>query len=152
MLSPNSPTPNFTCPDQTGKMHQLSDYKGSWLFIYFYPKDQTPGCTTEACSIRDSYQELTKCVKVLGVSPDSQESHQKFISKHDLPFPLLADTDKKMVNDYQVWQKKKFMGREYFGVVRTSFLIDPQGKIAKIYEKVNPKNHVDEILADLKKL
>lgn len=145
--------PNFTLPDQNGKDHKLSDYKGSWVLVYFYPKDDTPGCTKEACSIRDNFPKFKKSKAiVLGVSVDSVKSHAKFAEKYDLPFILLSDEDKKVVKKYGVWAKKKFMGKEYMGTVRTSFLIDPAGKIAKIYEKVNPETHAEEVLKDLQKI
>jgi peroxiredoxin Q/BCP len=144
---------NFSLPDQDGKIHKLSDYSGKWLLIYFYPKDDTPGCTKEACAIRDGFPFFEKLkLKVLGVSTDSVKSHKKFEEKYKLPFTLLSDTEKKMVNDWGVWGKKKFMGREYEGTNRTSFLIDPKGKIAKIYEKVKPETHATEVLEDLKLL
>ena len=136
--------------DQNGKIHSLSDYQGKWVLLYFYPKDDTPGCTDEACSLRDHFAELKKKgVDVIGVSVDSAESHQKFIQKHSLPFPLLADTDKTVVNRYGVWGKKQFMGKEYTGTSRVSFLIDPDGKIARVYPKVKPKEHAAQVLADL---
>ncbi len=145
--------PDFTLPDQYGKFHQLSDYRGQWALLYFYPKDDTPGCTKEACSIRDALPDFKKLkIVVLGVSKDSVQSHKKFADKYELPFTLLADEDKKVVNLYGVWAKKKFMGREYMGVLRSSFLIDPEGKIAKVYEKVNPELHAEEVLRDLKEM
>jgi len=145
--------PDFTLPDQNGEMHSLSDYRGQWTLLYFYPKDDTTGCTTEACSIRDYFPNFKKMeAKVLGVSVDSVKSHKKFEGKYQLPFTLLADEEKKVVRKYKVWAKKKFMGREYMGTLRTSFLIDPKGKIAKIYEGVNPAVHAKETLEDLKTL
>ncbi len=142
--------PEITLADQDGTMRSLSQYKGQWVLVYFYPKDSTPGCTTEACSLRDSFPSFDKhtCV-VLGVSTDSVESHKKFASKFNLPFILLADTEKKTVADYGVWGEKKFMGRTYMGTARTSFLINPQGFIYKIYEKVNPSTHAKEVLVDI---
>jgi peroxiredoxin Q/BCP len=152
-LKEGSKAPAFKLPDQSGKEHSLKDYAGKWLLIYFYPKDDTPGCTTEACTIRDNFSDFKKSkIAVLGVSIDAVKSHEKFAKKYNLPFPLLADTDKKMVEAYGVWGKKKFMGREYMGTRRMSFLIDPAGKIAKIYEQVKPKEHAGEVLADQKKL
>ena len=145
--------PAWTLPDQDGNMHALADYAGSWVLLYFYPKDDTPGCTKEACAFRDNFPKFKKLgVQVFGVSVDSPKKHTKFIEKYSLPFTLLADEEKKMVNDYAVWAKKKFMGREYMGTLRMSFLIDPEGKIAKIYEEVKPETHADEVLADLKAL
>ncbi len=145
--------PNFTLPDQTGVSHTLSDYTGKWVLLYFYPKDDTPGCTTEACTIRDNYGLFKKKgIVVLGISTDSVKSHAKFAEKFTLPFTLLADEDKQVVNLYGVWGKKKFMGREYMGTMRNSFLIDPSGKIAKIYEGVKPADHASEVLADVASL
>ncbi len=142
--------PDFTLADQEGKSHALSDYRGEWMLLYFYPKDDTAGCTAEACAIRDATPDFKKLkLRVFGVSIDSVKSHKKFAEKYDLPFTLLADEDKKVVNIYGVFGKKKFMGREYEGTFRTSFLIDPQGVVVKIYEKVKPDVHVEEVLADL---
>lgn len=150
MISQGSSAPDFTLPDQNGKEHSLSDYKGTWVLLYFYPKDDTPGCTKEACSLRDMFPDFRKLkVVVLGVSTDSVKSHAKFVKKYDLPFTLLADEEKKVVNLYNVWQKKKFMEREYMGTLRSSFLINPEGKIAKIYESVKPEVHAQEVLDDL---
>ncbi len=142
--------PNFTLPDEKGNNHTLSDYRGKWVLVYFYPKDDTPGCTKEACSIRDNFPKFQKMKAVVfGISKDSVKSHGKFKTKYKLPFTLLADEDKKVMNLYGVWAKKKFMGREYMGTLRTSFLIDPKGKIVKIYEKVKPELHAAEVLDDL---
>ncbi len=153
MLKLNQLAPNFSLPDQDGKMHTLKDYRGQWVLIYFYPKDDTPGCTTEACSIRDNFPKFNKLkLQVFGISADSVAKHKKFAGKYKLPFTLLADEDKKVINAYGVWAKKKFMGREYMGILRNSFLINPEGKIVKIYEQVKPKIHAVEILEDLKKL
>jgi len=144
--------PDFILPDQAGKKHSLKDYKGREVLLYFYPKDDTPGCTTEACTIRDSYSGFQKSkIVVLGVSVDSIKSHEKFASKYKLLFTLLSDEDKKVVKAYGVWGKKKFMGREYMGTNRTSFLIDPQGKISKIYEQVKPALHAGEVLDGVQK-
>lgn len=145
-----SVAPLFTLPDQNGKEHSLADYRGKWVLLYFYPKDDTPGCTNEACTIRDSFphfQELK--IAVLGVSVDSVESHKKFKEKYHLPFTLLSDYKKEVVPQYGVWGKKKFMGKIHEGTLRTSFLIDPEGKIAKIYENVDPAVHAAEVLTDL---
>lgn len=148
-----SQAPAFTLPDQNEKKHSLSEYQGQWVLLYFYPKDDTPGCTKEACSIRDMFPFFNKLkITVIGISVDSVKSHKKFEEKYKLPFTLLADTEKKVVNLYGVWGKKKFMGREYNGTFRTSFLIDPKGKIAKVYEGVKPEIHADEVLKDLKSL
>jgi thioredoxin-dependent peroxiredoxin len=148
-----SAAPRFTLPDQDGKEHSLVDYQGKWVLLYFYPKDDTPGCTKEACTIRDSFPDFKKMkITVLGVSVDSVKSHKKFEEKYELPFTLLSDEKKTVVKKYGVWGKKKFMGREYTGTFRTSFLIDPKGKIAKIYEDVNPVTHAADVLKDLKEL
>lgn len=144
--------PDFKTTDQDGKKHKLSEYRGGWILLYFYPKDDTPGCTKEACAIRDMMPDFKKLkLQVFGVSIQNEKSHKKFAEKYDLPFTLLVDEDKKIVNKYGVWAKKKFMGREYMGTLRSSFLIDPKGKIAKIYENVKPEIHADEVLEDLKK-
>jgi peroxiredoxin Q/BCP len=130
--------PDFSLPDQNGKEHKLSDYKGKWVLLYFYPKDDTPGCTKEACAIRDNLPDFKKLKTiVLGVSADSVKSHGKFVEKYQLPFTLLADEDKKVIKQYGAWD-------------RTSFLIDPRGKIVKIYEKVKPETHAEEVLMDLR--
>ncbi len=143
--------PNFTLPDQDGVSHTLSDYLGTWVVLYFYPKDDTPGCTQEACQIRDSFPDFQKLdTKVFGVSVDSVKSHKKFATKYNLPFTLLSDVEKKVVEAYDVWRMKKFMGREYMGTLRTTFLIDPEGEIVKRYENVKPAEHAGELLKDLK--
>ncbi len=145
--------PDFTLPDQDGKMRTLSDYRGQWVLIYFYPKDDTPGCTKEACAIRDAEPDFKKLkAKVFGISVQNSKSHKKFAEKYDLPFTLLADDEKKVVGKYGVWAKKKFMGREYLGTLRNSFLIDPEGTIAKVYEKVKPDDHAAEVVADVNKM
>ncbi|TSC73554.1 MAG: peroxiredoxin Q/BCP [Parcubacteria group bacterium Gr01-1014_70] len=144
---------NFTLPDQNGNIHTLSDYKGQWVLLYFYPKDDTPGCTKEACGMRDVFPKFKKMdAVVFGISADSVMRHKKFAEKYKLPFILLSDENKDIIKAYGVWAKKKFMGREYMGIVRTSFLIDPKGKIAKIYEKVKPETHAEEVLQDLREL
>lgn len=143
----------ITLPDQKGKTRKLSECRGKWVLVYFYPKDDTAGCTKQACAIRDDFPNFKKLkLTVFGISADSVKSHKKFEEKYTLPFTLLADEDRKVIKAYGVWGKKKFMGREYMGIFRTSFLIDPTGKIAKIYEKVNPATHADMVLADLKAL
>lgn len=145
--------PAINLPDQDGKQQKLADYLGQWVLVYFYPKDDTPGCTTEACSLRDNLPKLGKLkVKVFGISADSVASHKKFADKYKLPFTLLADVDKTVVEKYGVWAEKSMYGRKYFGTLRNSYLINPEGKIAKIYEKVKPAVHADEVLADLKEL
>lgn len=152
-LKHNDNAPSFTLLDQNEQEHSLKDYKGKWVLVYFYPKDDTPGCTKEACGIRDNYSTFKKTkITVIGISKDSAGKHKKFADKYDLPFTLLADTDTTVCQAYGVWGKKKFMGREYMGINRMSFLIDPKGKIAKIYEKVKPEEHAEEILKDFKEI
>lgn len=142
---------DFTLTDQDGKEHSLSDYRGKRVLLYFYPKDDTPGCTTEACTIRDSYKDFEKMgLIVLGVSVDSVKSHKKFEEKYELPFTLLSDEKKEVVEKYGVWGKKKFMGREYEGTNRVSFLIGEDGNILKVYETVKPAEHAGEVLIDAK--
>jgi peroxiredoxin Q/BCP len=142
--------PAITAADQNGKMISLDDYKGSKVILYFYPKDDTPGCTAEACNLRDNYEGLLeKGFKIIGVSADSATSHQKFISKYHLPFPLIPDTDKNILNDYGVWGKKKFLGKEYMGINRMTFIISEEGIILKIFDKVETKKHSDQILAEI---
>lgn len=143
----------FELKDQEEVLRKLSDYKGKWVLLYFYPKDDTPGCTLEACSLRDNFRELEKMgVQILGVSKDSVKSHQKFAKKYSLNFPILSDESLETIKAYEAWGKKKFMGREYEGTLRKSFLIDDKGEIKKIYENVNPTKHAGEILEDVKKL
>jgi len=145
--------PDFSLPDQQGQVHRLSDYQGKWVLIYFYPKDDTPGCTAQACGIRDHWSEFEKLgVQVLGVSTDSVASHDKFSKKYRFSFPILADMNKEVVNQYGVWVKKKFLGKEFQGTSRDTFLINPSGKIVKIYRKVKPKEHADQVLKDLAKM
>lgn len=147
MLNEGDAAPDFTAKDQDGNDVKLSDFRGQKVVLYFYPKDDTPGCTKEACSFRDAndiYAE--KGIKVFGVSTDSEKAHQKFISKYSLPFTLLADTEKKLVNDYGVYAEKSLYGRKYMGVNRTTFLIDEDGKIVKIFKKVNVSEHAQEVL------
>jgi peroxiredoxin Q/BCP len=142
--------PDFSLPDQDGVTHSLSSYIGKWVLLYFYPKDNTPGCTIEACTIRDQFKDFQKIgAAVLGVSTDSVKSHKRFADGFNLPFTLLADEQKEVVGKYGVFGEKKFMGKTYMGIGRTSFLIDPSGKIAKVYEKVKPEKHAAEVLADL---
>jgi len=144
---------NFTLPDQAGNMHSLKDYAGRWVVLYFYPKDDTPGCTVEACQFRDNFPKFKRSLAVvLGVSVDAVKKHAKFATKYKLPFTLLADEEKKVVELYGVWAKKKFMRREYTGILRTSFLISPEGKVAKVYENVKPDGHAEEVLKDIKEL
>ncbi len=153
MIAKNNKAPDFALPDQEGRKHKLSDYLGKWVLVYFYPKDDTPGCTKEACMIRDYFPDFSKLkVVVLGISVDSVKSHEKFAKKYKLPFTLLADENKEVVKQYGVWGKKKFMGRVSEGTLRASFLIDPQGNIFKAYKNVKPEIHAKEVLEDLKKV
>lgn len=152
-LKEGNKAPDFKAMDQDGKDHKLSDYLGKWVLLYFYPKDDTPGCTKEACSIRDAWPDFKKLkMQVFGISIQDEKSHKKFSDKYDLPFTLLADPEKKIVEKYGVWGEKSMYGRKYMGTLRQSFLVDPKGKIAKIYEKVNPVSHASDILEDFKKL
>ena len=147
MLKEGSTAPAFKTKDANGETVNLKDLRGQKVVLYFYPKDDTPGCTKEACSFRDAFSKFKKQgIAVLGVSPDSEKSHQKFATKYKLPFTLLADTDRAIVEAYGVWGEKKFMGRTYMGVNRTTFLIDEKGKIKKIFEKVKPEDHASEVL------
>ena len=144
------PAPDFELPDDENIPRKLSDFRGKNVVLYFYPKDDTPGCTTEACNFRDDYSAYEKAeVAVLGVSPDTVKSHVKFKQKFQLPFPLLADDGHKVCDLYGVWGEKKFMGREYQGVLRTTFLIDKNGKIVKVFENVRPAEHSTEVLSAL---
>lgn len=152
-VTEGSEAPAFTLPDQEGEQHTLSDYRGRWVLLYFYPKDDTTGCTKEACMIRDVFPRFENLrTDVFGISKDSIESHKKFADTYDLPFPLLADVDGTVVSRYGVWREKKIFGKIYMGIARTSFLLDPEGKVAKKYEKVTPETHAEEVLADLKEL
>ena len=145
--------PKFSAETNGGGKMSLDELKGKNVILYFYPKDNTPGCTKEACAFRDHFAAFKKKgAVVLGVSTDSVKAHDKFVDKFKLPFALLADADKKIVEAYGVWGEKKFMGRTYIGTMRTSFLIDPSGKIVKIYEKVKPEHHAAEVIEDLKEL
>lgn len=138
--------PAITAKNQNGETINLSDFKGKKVILYFYPKDNTPGCTTEACNFRDNYQSLLNDgFEVLGVSVDGEQSHQKFIAKHELPFTLLADEDQKIVNDYGVWVEKNMYGRKYMGTARTTFVIDEEGVIRHIIKKVDNKNASQQI-------
>jgi len=144
--------PDFTAIDQDGAKVKLSSFKGKKnVVLYFYPKDMTPGCTTQACNFRDQHKKLKDTV-ILGVSIDSSERHQKFIAKYDLPFTLIADIDKKVVQKYGIWQEKKLYGKTFMGIVRTTFIIDKAGTIQRIFPKVKVKNHIEEVLSELKKL
>lgn len=142
--------PDINAADQNGNPVKLADLRGSKVILYFYPKDDTPGCTAEACSLRDGYSELLgKGYKIIGVSADDSKSHKKFADKYHLPFPLIPDTSKEIIQAYGVWGRKKFMGREYDGIIRTTFVIGEDGKILKVIDDVKTKNHSDQILAEM---
>ena len=147
LLKPGDKAPDFTAVDQFGNSISLSDYKGSKLVFYFYPKDNTPGCTAEACNLRDNYEDLLgKGFKIIGVSKDSEKSHINFTKKYDLPFPLIPDTDLGIIKKYGVWGPKKMAGREYEGIYRTTYVIDEQGVVDKVFGKVKTKDHTNQIL------
>lgn len=142
--------PDFSLPDETGKIHQLSDFRDAWLVLYFYPKDETPGCTTEACSLRDARDTLAEMgASIVGISMDPAASHEKFKARHTLNFTLLSDPDKKALQAYGAWGKKQF-GRE--GVLRKTFIIDPNSMVQKVYGRVTPIGHGERVIADLKRL
>jgi peroxiredoxin Q/BCP len=146
-LKAGDKAPNFTAKDQNGREHSLSSFLGQKLVIFFYPKDNTPTCTAEACSLRDGYQDLLgEGYAVLGVSADDEKSHTKFVNKHLLPYPLLADVDMKMIKDYDVWGTKQLFGKIYDGIVRTSFVIGADGVISRVIDQVNSKAHAAQIL------
>ena len=148
-LEINTTAPDFELSDQNGNLHKLSDYVGKRVVLYFYPKDDTPGCTAEACSFRDNYSVFKQNgIEILGVSADSIKSHAKFQEKYQLPFTLLSDPEHSVSEAYGVWGLKKYMGREYYGINRTTFLINEDGKLVKIYEKVKPAEHAQEIMED----
>lgn len=147
MLNAGDKAPDFSGVDQNGETVSLADFAGRKLILYFYPKDNTSGCTAEACSIRDGYSELRRMgFEIVGVSPDSEKSHQRFIDKHQLPFRLIADTDNAIATAYGTWGLKKFMGREYMGIIRTTFVIDANGIIEKVFCKVDTKRHFEQIV------
>lgn len=149
-LKEGDKAPAFTGRDQNGKKISLADFKGKKVILYFYPKDDTPGCTAQACNLRDNYADLRKRgFAVIGVSVDSEQSHKKFEQKYELPFTLLADDDKKIVEAYGVYGEKKFMGRAYMGTIRTTFVIDEKGRIEKIIDKPDTKNHASQVLEAL---
>jgi peroxiredoxin Q/BCP len=145
--------PDFSLPDGEGNTVSLKDFAGKFLVIYFYPKDDTPGCTKESCDFRDNLARLKRSgAAVVGVSRDDVKSHAKFAAKFDLPFPLLSDTGGGMLEAYGVWQKKSFMGKSFMGIVRTTFLVDGRGVVRKVWEKVKVEGHVDEVLGALKEM
>jgi peroxiredoxin Q/BCP len=152
-LSVGDPAPNFSLPDAEGQTYSLADLKGQRVVLYFYPRDNTPGCTKEACGFRDQYGGYqAKNVVVLGVSADDAKSHSKFITKHSLPFPLLVDEGGEVASRYGVYGLKKFMGKEYMGITRSTFIIGPEGNLEKIYLKVKAETHAETVLADLETL
>lgn len=147
LLKEGDVAPAFSGKDQNGNTISLADYKGKKVVLYFYPKDDTPGCTKEACNLRDNYSDLQdRGFVVLGVSADTETKHQKFIDKYSLPFPLIADTEKEIIQQYKVWGEKKFMGRVYDGIHRVTYVIDENGKIEKVFKKVKTSDHAAQIL------
>jgi peroxiredoxin Q/BCP len=150
-LEEGQEAPEFLSVDQDGNQIDMESFKGKKLILFFYPKDNTSGCTAEACNLRDNYEDLKKKgFEIIGVSPDSEKSHRNFISKHNLPFKLISDSDKKVLKDYGAWGEKKMYGRIFEGVLRTTFIISEDGKIEKIIPKVNTKDHTVQILSELK--
>ncbi|WP_027881669.1 thioredoxin-dependent thiol peroxidase [Meiothermus rufus] len=153
MLQTGDLAPSFTLPDQEGRPHTLEDYRGRWVVLYFYPKDDTPGCTKEACGFRDEKSHLEALgAVVLGISADDVQSHSKFHRKYTLNFPLLADPSQQTIRAYGAWGRKQFMGKEYEGVLRYTYLIDPQGRIARVWDKVKPEQHALEVAEALGQL
>jgi peroxiredoxin Q/BCP len=146
-LNEGDKAPDFTANDQNGNAVSLSDFKGKTVILYFYPKDDTPGCTAEACDFRDNYQSLLgKGYQVIGVSTDDEKSHKKFVTKHNLPFPLISDTDHHVVEAYDVWGEKNMYGKKYMGTIRTTFIINPDGIIQKVIDKVDTKASSQQVL------
>ncbi|WP_135256611.1 thioredoxin-dependent thiol peroxidase [Thermus caldilimi] len=152
-MEPGTAAPDFALPDQEGRIHRLSDYRGKWVVLYFYPKDDTPGCTKEACGFRDRMGDLQELgAVVLGVSADDISSHKRFAEKYGLNFPLLADPERGVILAYGAWGKKNLYGKEYEGVLRQTFLIDPEGRIAQVWRKVSPEGHAEEVAEALRAL
>lgn len=152
VLEKGEKAPSFELFDSEGDLHKLSDYSGKTIVVYFYPRDDTPGCTKEACSFRDNYQTFKEAgIEVLGISPDTVKSHKKFSKKYQLPFTLLADPDHKVCEAYGVWALKKMYGREYEGVYRTTYIIGPEGEIKRVFENVKPTDHSQEVLEEVLK-
>jgi thioredoxin-dependent peroxiredoxin len=148
MISEGAKAPAFELKDQDGKLVKLADFSGKQVVLYFYPKDNTSGCTVEACDFRDEHSALQKAgAVVLGVSPDSEKSHQGFIKKHSLPFPLLVDADHEVAERYGAWGEKSLYGRKYMGIIRSTFLIGPDGKVKKVWPKVKVAGHAEDVLA-----
>ncbi|MFP4150126.1 MAG: thioredoxin-dependent thiol peroxidase [Nitriliruptoraceae bacterium] len=153
MLEPGVPAPDFTLPDQDGSPVSLSGLRGAPVLVYFYPRDDTSGCTTQACGIRDQWAEFEEAgAVVLGISPDPVDSHARFAAKHDLPHRLLADPERVAIDAYGAWGTKKMYGREYEGVIRSSVLVDPEGTVAAVWPKVQPKAHADKVLSAIRAL
>jgi peroxiredoxin Q/BCP len=153
MLLLNNKAPAFSLADQNGKMHSLDEYIGKWVLLYFYPKDDTPGCTKEACGLRDVHKDYKNAgIQVIGVSKDSVASHKKFEEKYGLPFTLLSDESTKTIEEYGAWVEKSMFGKKYMGTLRISYLINPKGLVVRVYEKVKPANHATEVLHDVKEL
>ncbi len=153
MLEQGSTAPEFTLPDQSGANHSLSDFRGQWIVLYFYPKDLTPGCTTEACNFRDDFPNFQKLnTTILGISKDSVKRHASFAEKYKLPFLLLSDESGDVCEKYDVWKEKSMYGKTFLGIVRSTYLINPEGVISRVYPKVKVKEHAAEILEDLKEL
>ncbi len=151
MIEEGKPAPDFELQSDSGESVKLSDLRGKQVVLYFYPKDDTPGCTTQACGIRDAYGEFEQAgAVVLGVSPDNERSHVKFKKKFDLPFTLLADSDHHVAEEYGVWAEKKYKGRTYMGIDRSTFVIDEDGNVKKVMHKVKPDTHADDVLATLR--
>ena len=152
MLEEGIKAPDFSLYDEKGELHSLSDYKGQKVVVYFYPKDNTPGCSKQACAFKSAYDGFKELnVKVIGISKDSQKSHKNFIEKYELPFLLLSDPELQAIQAYDVWQEKKMYGKTYMGVVRSTYVIDEEGNIEKVYKKASPANNASEILEYLKK-
>ena len=153
MMEPGQKAPVFSMPDQDGKIHHLSDYAGQWVILYFYPRDMTPGCTIEACNFRDDFPAFNELdAVILGVSKDSVTRHAKFAGKYNLPFTLLSDEDGSVCEAYGAWQEKSLYGKKYMGINRSTFVIDPEGIVARIYPKVKVKGHAAELLQALKEM
>jgi len=149
-LKEGASAPDFSGKDQDGKIIRLADFKGKKVILYFYPKDDTPGCTAEACNLRDNYESLlSKGFSIIGVSPDTEKSHTKFRTKYTLPFSLIADPDTTIIKAYGAWGEKKMYGKSYMGVLRTTYVIDEKGKIMKTFTKVDTQNHTQQILTEL---
>jgi len=153
MLEVGTPAPDFTLEDQSGSSHTLSEQRGKWVVVYFYPKDDTPGCTKEACSFRDALPRFQDVgAMVYGVSADDRGSHEKFARKYDLNFPLLVDPEKRVLNAYGAYGEKSMYGKKYMGVLRVTYLVDPEGKVARVWPKVKPEDHADEVRAAIAEL